>query len=179
MSERLTYAALGTHAAPAGALERVARYAQRLAELGCVLRGGGSPGIGMAFIEGARRAGGDVSLYLPVVGYAKLSGRVPDSATLCRLLALVRETHPATRNLSPFAWRCHARYIAAVTGMHGTQPADFVLAWAKRDGASIRGEGRCAWDIAGVQKVPRFNLALAQDEARFRSWIREKVLVAA
>jgi hypothetical protein len=179
--EGRSYAGVGSRAAPAAVLERIARLASGLARAGWVLRTGASPGCDEAFFRGAVAAQGLVELYLPWPGFREQLWRETDPRML-RVLGepttaarrLAASTHPDWPALAAQERLLRARDVHEVLGADLQSNAGFVVCWTP--GASLDGSGEPlregtaqALRVAHRAGVAVFNLARAGEEQRVRS----------
>lgn len=170
------YAGIGSRMTPQNILDRMRELARQFSESGYTLRSGGADGADSAFEEGARRAGGQIELWLPWRGFNGRDGVawLPSEAHH----GMAESLHPAWRSLSPGVRRLHARNVGQVLGGDLSVPVATVICWTP-DGCEseatrsrMTGGTGTAIVLASRKGIPVINLRNPEAEKRLEAMLQ-------
>ena len=157
------FAGVGSRQTPPEILTQMSEVARILTSEGLTLRSGGAPGADSAFARGAHPQARQI--YLPANGHnGHHTGRdpsliVPDPDALSVMKQIAATVHPAWHRCSAYARALHARNVAIMIGAKPSEPdpAHAVVCWTP--GAAITGGTGMAIRLAGIYRIPVYNLA--------------------
>lgn len=180
------YTGVGSRRAPAEILSLCTRIAEKLAELGWILRSGHAQGCDRAFEIGAN---GKAEIFLPWRKYGQtpykddpgmplLGQAITDD--LREAYDLAASLHPAWEACSEGARRLHARNTQQVLGRDLKSPSKFLICWTP-DGAETEDEVSIetggtgtAIRLADQNNIRVFNLKNEDTLERIKSFLEEK-----
>lgn len=164
------YAGFGSRATPSHLAPKLTGIAQRLTDLGYTLRSGCVAGADTYFERGA---GPHADLFVPsATARSRTSAGArlifPSGGILDRCLLIASNVHPNFAACDEYARLLLARDMCLIWGELLNSPVAFVVIWSppERDGSVVGGTA-IAWEVAKADLIPRYNLAVANDEARF------------
>lgn len=176
----MTYAGIGSRKAPKDQLERMAKAARRLSEMGYTLRSGAADGADRAFEAGA---GDRKEIYLPWPGFNGSAS--PLASPSHEAMEVAAAVHPAWSRLSPAARKLQARNSHQILGEDLRTPCDFVVCWTP-DGAETEDERGPATGgtgqaiaLASRWEIPVFNFARPDAGERLQAFVRSTATVNA
>jgi hypothetical protein len=147
--------------------------AQRLSNLGYVLRSGGANGSDSAFEEGADYK----EIYLPWSGF---NNNDSDNYNISyKALELASELHPGWKYLSQGARKLMARNCYQVLGYELNSPSEFVVCWTKdgvethRDRKQSTGGTGQAISLADRNNIRVFNIFNKKSLLELENYISE------
>ena len=154
------YTGIGSRETPKEILDLMKQYAERLYELGYILRSGGADGADTAFEVKAK---GKKQIYLPWKGF---NGRKSKRFNITdEAMELAEKLHSGWKYLKPGSKKLMARNCYQVLGEDLETPSDFVICWTS-DGcenhvnrtSKTGGTGQ-AISLADLNDIPVYNLA--------------------
>jgi hypothetical protein len=165
------YTGIGSRKTPAGALEKMHRIGEWMAQQGFTLRSGAADGADTAFEEGCDMVGGAKEIYLPWRGFNGHPSPLYEWALENEAHALAASIHPNWGACSQSAKQLHSRNCYQVLGYNLDSPSQLLICWTPR--GEIVGGTATAIKIAKKFEIPVFNLALEDNIMSLRQFMKE------
>lgn len=181
------YTGIGSPEASQEIKNLVYRLAYRLAKEGYILRSGGDKGTDNAFELGAKKARGEVEIYLP---WNMFYGKMRDDKEYFvpsyfdnykRAISLARRFYPDYGELEDWDRKLIARYGYLVFGKKLKGPSRFIICWtpdscATTDQITERtGNTAQAIALARHNNIPIFNINIIPHQERIENWLENKL----
>jgi hypothetical protein len=171
----MKYAGIGSRSTPQDVCEVLARWGERAARAGWILRSDGAPGADTAFERGCDAAGGLKEIFLPWARFQENPS--PFTRPTEAAIRMAAGAHPAFGMLKPAERLLHGRNAHQVFGPNLDDPIAMVLCWTE-DGCESEaartpatGGTGTGITLASRAGIPVFNLRNPDAERRLLAWL--------
>lgn len=175
-----TYTGIGSRKTPEDILKVIREIGESLGKAGWSLRSGGADGADVAFEDGAAKAGGKGTIYLPWDGFNGITQGLSEDGQIAYKVInhpeteiIVNKIHPAPDRLTTGTMKLHRRNIHQVAGDKLDEPSAFVVYWADGEDTGVpKGGTRTAVAYAQSIGVPTYNLRNPYVLERIVKWAK-------